>query len=151
MTEETYLDYLKRNNFIYGILFSSLITAILYLLLYTIFIGLFFLADIHFILGSIVGLNFMFKNRKESQSYIKTGVIAGLSAALISLLIISILDWFIYSVSINVFNFILLFLYIASYFIVTGLLYILTGIIMGYIFGSRARRKDSIDTRSPLL
>lgn len=101
----------------------------------------FFIADILLIIGNCIGLYFTFKNRKESQPHIKTGIIVGLSGSVLSLLLISISQWILYSVDYG-FDFIL-FLDFTLYLLVNfAIMYILVGIILGYLFGSIYRNRE---------
>lgn len=104
--------------------------------------GFFFMADIYLVIGGGIGLYFTLKNKKESQSLIKTGIIVGLIGSVLSLFLIVFFDWILYSLD-HGFDLILFLNYIFYVFVVNGLMYALVGVILGYIFGYFYRNKEA--------
>ena len=132
MAFESYSGFAQRNNMLIGIIICALFTSILFLILPY---GFIFLADIYLVIGCCIGLYFTFKNKIESQSYIKTGIIVGLIGSVLSLLLIGILYSLVFGI-----DFIQLILFL---FINNGIMYVVVGIILGYIFGSSYRNKEA--------
>ena len=131
MVDESYSGFVQRHNMMIGVLFCALLTSIVF----SIFpMGFFFMADIYLVIGGGIGLYFTLKNRKESQSHIKTGIIVGLIGSVLSLFLIVFFDWILYSLD-HGFDLILFLNYIFYVFVVNGLMYALVGVILGYIFG----------------
>jgi len=94
MVDESYSGFVQRYNMMIGILFCALLTSIVFLIFP---MGFFFMADIYLVIGGGIGLYFTLKNRKESQSHIKTGIIVGLIGSVLSLFLIVFFDWILYS------------------------------------------------------
>ena len=146
MTIENNSEFLQRYNMIIGVLLSGLITS-LFFLVYP--LGFFFLGDIYLVIGSCIGLYFTFKKRKDTQLYIKTGVIVGLVGSVLSLVLIGLFTWILYSID-YVFDFIFLLDLLVFLFLSYGIMYVIVGIILGYIFGYIFRNKDTPETKYPI-
>jgi len=148
MAFESYSGLAQRYNMILGVLICAFSTSILFLIFP---IGIFFMADILLVVGTCIGLYFTFRYRKESQSHIKTGILVGLAGSVLSLLLISCFDWIFYFIPTQGFDFILLLQYILFLFAYCGIMYVLVGIILGYIFGIYYRNREVVKTESPLF
>ncbi len=138
MADESYSGFVQRYNMIIGVLVCALLTSFLFFMFP---IGFYFMADIYLVIGGGIGLYLTFKNRKESQSHIKTGLIVGVIGSVLSLFLIGFFYWIFYSVN-HGFDLILFLNYILSVFVVNGIMYALVGIILGYIFGYFYRIKE---------
>jgi len=147
MVAETYSGFIQKYNVMIGVLLCALSTSILILIFP---MGLFFLGDIYLVVGGGIGLYFTFKNRKESQSHIKTGIIVGLTGPVLSLILISFFMWIWYSLTWG-FDFIIFLQYIFSFFVYYGIFYVLVGVILGYLFGNYYRKREAVKTESPLF
>lgn len=141
MVLEVFIEFVKKYNMLFGVLICALVTSVVFMIIPVYF---FFLADIHLIMGNCFGLFFTFKNRKETQSHLKTGLIVGLVGSLLSLLFITIFVWIFY-----LFDFMLFLLYLYAYFISYGILYILVGVVLGYLFGNRYKKRENADILAP--
>lgn len=148
MVAETYSGFAQRYNMTIGVLICALLTNVLFLILP---IGIVVIADIFLVIGSCTGLYFTFKYRKESQSHIKTGIIVGLTGSVLSLLLISCFDWIFYLIPVYGFDFILFLEYTLILFVYYGIIFAIVGIILGYIFGSVYRKRESVDKETPLF
>ncbi|MHA1105494.1 MAG: hypothetical protein ACTSPN_07195 [Promethearchaeota archaeon] len=135
MDFESYSGFAQRYNMLIGIIICALFTSILFLILPY---GYIFLADIYLVIGCCIGLYFTFKNKKESQSYIKTGIIVGLIGSVLSLISIGILYSLVYGPDFILFLQLILFLFLNN-----GIMYVVVGIILGYIFGYLYRNKEA--------
>jgi len=138
MTVESYSGFAQRNNMMIGVLICAFTTSVLFFLMPS---GIFFMADMFLVLGCGIGLFLTFKNRKESQSHIKTGIIVGLIGSVLSLLLISLFDWILFSLEFG-FDFLLLFEYALFLLLYYGIFYVAVGAIMGYLFGSYYKRRE---------
>jgi len=147
MVVETYSGFAQRYNMIIGVLINALTTSILFLTM-PFYYGFIFLADIFLVIGGSIGLYFTFRYRKESQSHIKTGIIVGFTGSVLSLLLMCFFVWIMVSLELG-FDFILLLLYILSFFGVYGILYVLAGIILGYLMGNYYRKRENVGKESP--
>ena len=67
-----------------------------------------------------------------------------------TLILISFFVWIMVSLELG-FDFILLLLYILSFFWVYGILYVLAGIIIGYLFGNYYKKRENVGKESPLF
>ena len=146
MAIENYSGFAQRYNMIIGVLLSGLITSIFFLVLP---IGFFFLGDILLVIGSCIGLYFTFKKKKEAQLHIKTGVIVGVVGSVLSLTLIGLFYWIWYSIDYG-FDFIILLGLLVDLFLFNGIMYVIVGIILGYLFGRSFRNKDTPETKYPL-
>ena len=146
MAAETYSGFAQRYSMVIGVLLSVLITNVLFLILPT---GFFFDGDIILIIGGSIGLFFTFKYRKEYQSHIKTGVIVGLTSSILSLLLIGFLDWIFYLISVYGFDVLLLLQYLLFLLMNYSILYVLVGVIMGYLFGNHYKKKEDPAQKTP--
>ena len=146
LVAQTYSGFTQRYNKMIGVLLIVLLTNILFIILP---IGFFFIADIYLVVGCCFGLYLTFKNLKESQSHIKTGIIVGLFGSILSLTSLVFIDWIRYSLETG-YDFNVTLGYIL-YFFVSLIFYALVGIIIGYLFGSYYRKKEAEMTKSPLL
>ena len=138
MADETYSGFVQRYNILIGILLCALLTSILFSILPIVF---FFIGDIYLVIGGGIGLYFTLKNKKESQSHIKTGIIVGLNGSILSLFLIVFFDWILYSLG-QGFDLILFLNYLFYVFVANGLMYVLVGVLLGYIFGYFYRNKE---------
>ena len=147
MVTEFFSEFVQKNNMLVGILICALITSILWIIFP---IGAFFVADIYLVIGNCLGLYLTFKNRKETQSHIKTGIIVGLTGSILGLILIGILDWIVYSFWTR-FDFFLLMEYLVFLFYYYGIVFALGGLIAGYLFGNRYKKRDNIGKTTSLL
>ncbi|MBY9004336.1 MAG: hypothetical protein KGD73_10220, partial [Candidatus Lokiarchaeota archaeon] len=69
-------------------------------------------------------------------------IIVGLTGSVLSLLLIGFSQWVFHSLTYG-FDFILFLDYILYLLIFTGIMYVLVGIILGYIFGNLYRNKEA--------
>jgi len=148
MVAEPYSGFAQKYNMIIGILLCALITNVMFFI-YP--LGLFFIADIYFVIGSCISLYFTFKYRKESQPHIKTGIIIGLVGSMLSLFLIGCFIWIFYYISTIGFNILLFLEYLLYLFASFGLMYLVVGMILGYLFGSIYRKRDEEGNTSPLF
>ena len=146
MTIESYVGFAQKYNMVIGVLLSGLITSIFFMIFPT---GFFFLGDILLVIGSCIGLYFTFKKKKETQLHIKTGVIVGLVGSVLSLFLIGLFNWIWYSIDFG-FEFVYLLDLLLYLFVSNGIIYAIVGIILGYLFGSSFRKKDTPETKYPL-
>ena len=124
-----------KYNIISGILLFTIIAFMGFL----IYPGLFFLwyGDIYYAIGGISGLVLTFKNRKSDQLPIKTGIIVGIVGASISSFLISIYQWFIYTILFSV-DIVVLGIYV-TYFVPIALI---LGIILGFAYGYIKKKQE---------
>ena len=146
MVAETYSGFAQRYNMAIGVLLSVLITNILFLILPT---GFFFMGDIILVIGCCIGLYFTFRYRKESQLHIKTGIIVGLISSVLSLLSIGFFDWIFYFIPIYGYDVLLLLQYLLFLLMNFAIMYVLVGIILGYIFGNLNKKKEDAGKKIP--
>jgi hypothetical protein len=140
MTAKSYSGFVQKYNMMVGVLTIALITSILFIIMP---FGILFMADIFLVVGGSIGLYFTFKNKKESQSHIKTGIIVGLVGSVFSLFLISFFDWILYSVEYG-FNFLLFLEYTLFLFLLYGIMYVFVGIVVGYLFGRFYRKREIV-------
>ena len=138
MTVESYSGFAQRNNMMIGVLICAFTTSVLFFFIPTSF---FFLADIFLVLGCCIGLYFTFRNIKESQSHIKTGIIVGLTGSVLSLLLISLFEWILYSLEFG-FDFLILLNLTLALLLYYGIFYVAVGALLGYLFGSYYKRRE---------
>jgi len=129
-----YLIYAKY-NIVSGILLFTIIAFMGFI----IYPGLFFIwyGDIYYTIGGISALVLTFKNRKPDQLPIKTGIIVGITGASISSFLISIYEWFIYTVLYG-FDIIILGVYLV-YFTPYALI---LGSIIGFVYGYLKKKQE---------
>ncbi|NHJ26246.1 MAG: hypothetical protein EAX89_16830 [Candidatus Lokiarchaeota archaeon] len=130
-----FLSYVTEKNLTFGIIITCVITFFGFVI-YPYF-GIFAYGDIYLIIGLILGEFFIFKFRKESQPFIKTGVLAGIGGGGFSSLFITIYVWILYS-NIYGYNILDFFIILLNYIV----FYVLFGIIIGYLFGTIYIRKE---------
>ncbi|MFX0049080.1 MAG: hypothetical protein ACFE8G_13090 [Candidatus Hermodarchaeota archaeon] len=147
MAVESYSGFIQKHNMLFGILICALLTSILFSIIPS---GFFFIADIFLVIGNCIGLYITFRNRKKSQSHIKTGIIVGVAGSVLALLLLGFFDWILYSINYG-FDFILFLQYAIVLFGYYGIMYVLVGIILGYLFGYFYRKNEDIDKESPLF
>lgn len=124
--------FTQRYNMVIGILISSLFTSILFFFFPGIWF--FFIGDIFLVAGCCLGLYFTFKNKQDSQSHIKTGVIVGLTGSVLSIILVDILFSLVYGIDFIYF--------LLALFVNIGIMYIFIGLILGYLFGYYFRGKE---------
>ncbi len=138
MTVESYSGFAQRNNMMIGVIICAFTTSVLFFFMPS---GIFFMADIFLVLGCGIGLYFTFKNIKESQSHIKTGIIVGLTGSVLSLLLIGLFDWIFYSFDFG-FDFLLFLEYTLILILYFGIFYVAVGAILGYLFWSYYKKRE---------
>jgi len=146
MAVESYSGFAQRYNIMLGVLLFAFSTSIMLLILPELWF--FFIGDIFLLVGGSIGLYFTFKNRKESQSYIKTGIIVGLIGSVLSLVLISFFEWILYSLEYEI-NFILFLQNTIFLFTYYGIIYALVGLTLGYLFGNQNRKRETLKRESP--
>jgi len=146
MVAETDSGFAQRYNMAIGVLLSILITNVLFLILPR---GFFFRGDIILVIGSCIGLFFTFKYRKESQLHIKTGVIVGITSSILSLLLISFVEWIFYTIYIYRIDIFFLLFYILDYILNLSIMYVIVGAILGYLFGNHYKKKEDPTKKTP--
>ena len=140
MTVETYTGFFQKYNVLIGIIVCVLIASVSLTIMP---FGFLFLGDIYIALGCIFGLFITFKYKKESQPHIKTGLIVGLIGSVSSLVLSSILLSLAYG-----FDIVLSFWFI---FANAGIIYVIIGLIVGYLFGYYNRKKEQEQKLAPLF
>jgi len=132
-----FLIYTKY-NVVSGILLFTIIVFVGFL----IYPGLFIIwyGDIYYAIGGIVSLILTFKNRKPNQLPIKTGIIVGIMGASISSFLVSIYEWFIYTLLFGV-DIVVLGIYF-GYFIPFALI---VGGIIGFVYGYIKKKQEEPD------
>ena len=141
MTDESYSGVAQKYNILLGILIIAFLTSIMVLIMP---FGIFFTGDLFLIIGGSMGLFFTFNYRKESQSHIKTGIIVGLTGSVLSLILAGLYDWIIYFIPVYGLDIFPLLNYLLYLFMYYGIIYAIVGLILGYLFGSSNRRKDTL-------
>ncbi|KKN53470.1 hypothetical protein LCGC14_0602180 [marine sediment metagenome] len=124
-----------KYNIISGILLFTIIAFVgfmIYPQLFVIWYG-----DIYYTIGGISALILTFKNLKPDQLPIKTGLKVGIIGAGISSFLISIYQWFFYTI-LNSFDIIILGINFA-YFTPFALI---LGSIIGYIYGYIKKKQE---------
>jgi hypothetical protein len=92
------INIIKERNVKWGILISAIVTTASYVTIsiisiivgFLIYGGFALFADLEFLLGSIFGLLYFFKNREPHQEFLKYGVIVGILGGILSCIFISI-------------------------------------------------------------
>ena len=148
MVAKNYSGNVQKYNILLGILLCGFITSFLFFIMP---FGIIFPSDVYLVVGGGIGLYFTFKNRKESQSHMETGIVVGFVGSVLSLLLIVLFEWILYSLSANGLDFILLIEIILSSFAYYGIQFILLGIILGYLIGRYYRKKEYLNKESPPL
>ncbi|MHA2280796.1 MAG: hypothetical protein ACXAC5_08080 [Promethearchaeota archaeon] len=117
-----------------GITISVLITSASYIIVSIIsimvgfdFSGLYLFADIHFVLGTIVGVIITLNNREEHHSILKSGAFTGVIGGILSAFIISFYEMILIAI--------LIVPDITIFMIFLGLS-LISGIVIGLIGGS---------------
>lgn len=123
-------NYAKKNNIIFGIIFTDLIAFIAYL--FSNGVSFIVLGDIHMLFGSILGVYFSLKYRKQNQSPLLYGILVGLVGTFFSALTLTLFQW---TYILNI-NFSIFYIYIIPAIIIGPLV----GAIFGLIF--RIKEKD---------
>lgn len=147
MVNEFFSGFVQKNNMLVGILICALVTSVLWMILP---IYAFFVADIYLVVGNCLGLYLTFKNKKETQSHIKTGIIVGLTGSILGLILIGFLDWMVYSFTAG-FDFFLLIQYLLLLLSYYGIFFALVGLIAGYLFGNRYKKRENVGKGSSLF
>lgn len=83
----------KEKNILAGIIIGDLIAFIAYLIFPS---GFVFFGDIHMIIGVSMGVHFGLSYKKETQSYIKLGLLIGLLGALFAGISMAFFEWTLY-------------------------------------------------------
>ena len=148
MVDETYLGFVQKYNMIIGVLLCSLLPSILFLISP---FGFIFPADIFLVVGCALGLFITFKNRKESQSHITTGIVVGFIGSFLALLLLGFFEWLFFYIPVIGLDFIILLQLTLILFAYYGFFYIPVGIVIGYLFGNYYRKKEKVRKGAPLF
>ena len=147
MVIESYSGFAQRYNMMIGVLICAFSTSLLFLIMPS---GIFFMADIFLVAGNCIGLYITFKNRKESQKYIITGIIVGVAGSVLSILLISLFEWILFSLT-SGFDFILFLNYTLFLLLNLAVFYVPVGMLLGWLFGNRFRKRELVIKESPLF
>jgi hypothetical protein len=148
MVAKTYSGNVQKYNMLIGILLCTFLTSFLFLIMP---LGIIFPADVYLVVGGGIGLYITFKDRNESQPHIETGIVVGFVGSVLSLLLIVFFEWILFYIPAYGLDLILFLQFILIYFAYYGILYILLGILIGYLFGRHYRKKENIGKESPLF
>ncbi|UCC20619.1 MAG: hypothetical protein JSV62_04845 [Promethearchaeota archaeon] len=91
------MNYLKQKNIKLGIIIFILVSTISYAITRYVYTGYFLYADLQFIAGSVLGVLYSLRNRKEKPSILTCGAIVGITGGLFSSLFIAFYEWLIAS------------------------------------------------------
>jgi len=147
MAIEPYSGFPQRHNMMIGVLLCAFITSILFMIMPN---GIIFMADIFLVAGCCIGLYFTFKNRKESQSYLKTGLIVGITGSISALILLSLFIWILHSMQFG-FDFLLFLEYLLFQFLYNGIFFLLVGLMIGYLFGRYYRKRETGGKKSSIF
>ena len=136
-------DKAKERNILSGIIISDLIAFFAYLIYPS---GFVFFGDFHMVIGTGIGVYFGLSNKKEMQSYVKTGLIIGLLGALFSGISIAFFEWTIYIIRIS-FSLTTLFLFIGVFILEALIIGIPIGSIFGLYFKSKGKSAPRTNQR----
>jgi hypothetical protein len=117
----------KENNIISGIILFEIIAFLSYVIVR---VDIMFAGDIHLIFGGIVSLLFALKNRKETQSVLKTSLSVGLIGAILSAVSMSVFEGTFGSFP---------FLFYLVNFLLLG---VVIGLVLSFLIGYYYYRKD---------
>ena len=88
-----------------------------------------------------MGIIFSLKNRKQEQSHIKTAVLVGVCGACLSSILISLLEWVLYS-KLYGFDIVVFFLYLLNFLPFYLILALIVGYLIGYYYSGREENTD---------
>ena len=144
MIKISYFTYLlnkaREKNVYTGIVISVLISVVSYIIIwiislavgFAVYRGYFLLDDLEYFLGSVFGINFFLKNRREDQSILKFGIIVGIVGGIISSIFISLYQWIL------LFYFYYFLVYLGST-LISG---VIIGLLVGAILSAYFRYKE---------
>ncbi|MHA2122748.1 MAG: hypothetical protein ACW990_16240, partial [Promethearchaeota archaeon] len=107
---------------------------------FIIFPGLYVISpgDIYYTIGGYTALRLTFRNRKPGQTPYKTGIIVGIVGASVSSFFISIHQWFLFTILIDVVFF--------GYYLVAYMPFdLVLGVIIGFIYGYIKKKQEEDD------
>jgi uncharacterized membrane protein YeiH len=135
----------REKNIQAGIIIFSLFSFIIYISTRIWYAGYLLFADLHLVIGSIIGVRFTLKNQKEEQATLKTGVITGIGGGVLATLFMSVYEWIGFSL-VEGFNPFALFIFF-GYYVISG---VVIGLLMGaivstYFMYTEVKRPDEVD------
>jgi predicted membrane protein len=129
-----FFDYIKKHNIIFGIFITDVIVFISYLVSFG--ARFYFMGDIQFLVGNLIGVYFALRFRKPHQSPLKYGLLVGIIGSLISIITLTLFQWS-YALKISI--------EILIAFLIPGIIIgTLMGFIIGYIFKLRSKKKEPL-------
>ena len=135
----------RERNIEAGIILFSIFSFFIYISTRIFYAGYILFADLHLLVGSIIGIRFTLKNQKEEQTTLKTGVITGLGGGVLATLLMSIFEWIIFSL-VEEFNPFALLIFF-GYYVISG---VVIGLLMGAIVSTyfmyiEVKRPEEVD------
>ncbi len=137
----SYISIVKERNVKWGISISTIITCALYIIISVIsiisgkliFYGTFLFADLQFLVGSVIGVIYTFRNGRPDLPFLKYGIIVGILGGVLSSVFISLYQTVILSITSEA-NIIIFVLYL-GFTLVSGVVVgLLTGAILGTVY-----------------
>jgi hypothetical protein len=145
----SYISIVKERNVKWGISISTIITCVLYIIISVIsiisgkliFYGTFLFADLQFLLGSVIGVIYTFRNGRPDLPFLKYGIIVGILGGVLSSVFISLYQTVILSITGEA-NIIIFVLYL-GFTLVSGVVVgLLTGAILGTVYVYKEMKGD---------
>jgi len=142
----------REKNVNESILISAIVTTIFYVILSiismvvgkVIYSGYLLFADIEFLLGSILGGIYFFKNREPHQDFLKYGVIVGVLGGVLSCVFISIYQTILIMITVGGPIFIF-FLYLGFTFLSGAIIGLLTVTIIAVYYVYKDMKGDKVE------
>ena len=147
------INIIRENNVNESLLISAIVTTVFYVILSIIsmvigkliYSGYLLFADIEFLLGSILGGIYFFKNREPHQEFLKYGVIVGILGGVLSCVFISIYQTILVMITVGA-PLTVFFLYFVFTFLSGAVIGLLTGAIISVYYSYKDVKGDKVET-----
>jgi len=146
------ISIIREKNVNWSISISALITTISYVIISIIslivgdfiFYGLVLFADVEFLLGSIFGGIYFFKNRDPHQDFLKYGIIVGVIGGILSCIFVSTYQMIVVTIA-GSGNIIVFFLYLGLTFISGAVIGLLSGTFIALYYSYKDVKGDKVE------
>jgi len=147
------INIIREKNVNESLLISAIVTTVFYVIISIIsmavgkliYSGFLLFADIEFLLGSIFGGLYFFKNREPHQDFLKYGVIVGVVGGVLSCVFISIYQTILVMITVSG-PITVFFLYLGFTFLSGAIIGLLTVTIIAIYYVYKDMKGDKVET-----
>ena len=144
------INIIREKNVNESLLISAIVTTVFYVIISIIsmavgkliFRGFYLFADLEFLLGSIIGVIYFFKNREPHQDFLKYGITVGILGGILACVFISLYQTILEMIAVGR-HIIVFFWYFLYIFLSGAVIGLLTGAFLALYYSYKDEKGDT--------